>query len=255
MAEKKRIFRNEWKFIISKSEGELLRRRLSPFLSLDAHSDEGGYEVRSLYFDDYKNTAYVQKLMGVYKRQKWRVRIYNYSDKEITLERKIKEGSYVYKESADITREEFEKIMDGEFGFLLKREENLCREFYLECVSSLMRPKVIVDYNRIPLIHDEGTVRITFDRDIAAAVGGFDIFDPELPKLTAIEPGVEILEVKYTEFLPEIIRKLLPAAGQEFVAFSKYVSCYDAAHQITDVTAGISKTGMIFRNRGMELFI
>lgn len=247
MEEKKTIYRNEWKYVISLKEAELLKERLKPYVQLDSHAVDGGYEIRSLYFDDYYNSAYVQKLMGVYSRKKWRVRIYNYSDGKISLERKKKRGNYIYKESADITRQEFEKILAGDYDFLLEKEKNLCREFYAECVGELLRPKVIVDYYRVPLILEEGTVRITFDSDICAAVGGFDIFDSTLPSLPAQEPGYLVLEVKYTQFLPEILRKLLPTDGQEFVAFSKYVECCKAAHHLTDVTAGISKTYLGWR--------
>ena len=94
---------------------------------------------------------------------------------------------------------------------------------------------------------DEGNVRITFDNEVSAAVGSFDIFDKKLPKILAQDSENVILEVKYTEFLPQLIKQLLPPDRQEFVAFSKYVSCYDAAHHITDVTAGISKTHMGWR--------
>ena len=205
---------------------------------------DGSYEIRSLYFDDWMNSAYEQKLMGVYFRKKWRIRIYNYSDRKISLERKIKEGNYIFKESASLSREEVERILAGDYAFLLRREENLCREFYVECVSHLERPKVIVDYNRVPLILQEGTVRITFDSNIHAAVGGFDIFDASLPVIAAQSPGFLVLEVKYTEFLPQLIKQLLPLDGQESSAFSKYVACDEAAHQITDATAGVSKTAM-----------
>ena len=52
-----------------------------------------------------------------------------------------------------------------------EREENLCREIYAESSFSLLKPKVIVDYRRFPLVMDEGTVRITFDSEVCAAVG------------------------------------------------------------------------------------
>ena len=246
--EKKPIYRNEWKYLIPHSDAELLRRRLLPFMKLDRHAQNGGDEIRSLYFDDWKNSAYEQKMMGVYSRKKWRIRIYNYSDRKIALERKKKSGSYIYKESVDLSRNEFEQILAGDYTFLLKRKENLCGEFYVECVAELLRPKVIVDYDRVPLILDEGTVRITFDDHVRAAVGGFQIFDPELPTIPAQDPDYLILEVKYTEFLPRLIQQLLPSPNQDFLAFSKYVSCYDAAHHLTDPTAGISKTNPGWRN-------
>lgn len=249
MTEQKRVFRNEWKYVISRSQSLLLRNRLEPFLKLDPHAGPEGYEIRSLYFDDHCNSAYQEKLMGVFYRKKWRIRIYNYSDSKISLERKLKNGNYIFKEAADLTRPEVEMILNGDYGFLLSKESKLCKEFYLELMTKLLRPKVIVDYNRIPLIQEEGTVRITFDSEIAAAVGGFDIFDESLPKIPAIDPETEVLEVKYTEFLPMLIKELIPTDGLEFVAFSKYVGCYEAAHHITDVTAGISKTNIGWRNQ------
>ena len=39
----------------------------------------GGYLIRSLYFDDYWNSAYEEKESGVLMRKKYRIRIYNYS--------------------------------------------------------------------------------------------------------------------------------------------------------------------------------
>ena len=159
--------------------------------------------------------------------KKYRIRIYDYSDRSIKLERKKKFGSYIYKESAPLTREEVEKILAGEYEFLLHSPYSLCREFYIECVSNMMRPRTIVDYDRVPWIMDTGTVRITFDCDVRAAVGGYDIFDPTLAALPVLEPGKLVMEVKFTELLPQIIRDLLPPQSAEFTAVSKYVLCYE----------------------------
>lgn len=227
MKSKKELFRNEWKYLISEGEKELLRLRMSPFLHLDPHADEGGYMIRSLYFDDYWNSAYEEKEAGILMRKKYRIRIYNYSDRSIKLERKKKHGSYIFKESAPLTREEVEKILAGDYEFLLKRQYPLCREFYVECVSNMMRPRTIVDYDREPWIMDEGTVRVTFDRDVRAAIGSFDIFDPTLPTLPVLEPGKLVMEVKFTEMLPQIVRDILPPHAAEFTAVSKYVLCYE----------------------------
>ena len=216
-------------------------------MKTDPHAKNGEYMIRSLYFDDWRMSSYEEKIMGVMGRKKWRIRIYNYSDKRILLERKIKHGNYIHKDSVLLTREEYEKILDLDFGFLLEKEENLCREFYVECTANRMRPKVIVDYERTPLILEEGTVRITFDRDVRAAIGGLDIFDPELPALYVFEPGKLLLEVKYTEFLPQIIRQCLPSDGQEFTAFSKYTGCFERACHLTDPAFQISKS--IFKGR------
>ncbi|MGN0779693.1 MAG: polyphosphate polymerase domain-containing protein [Aristaeellaceae bacterium] len=248
MEHAKRVYRHEWKYLISYPEAELLQRRLSPYLALDQNARQNGeYMIRSLYFDDMHDSAYREKIMGVDFRQKWRIRVYNCSDRHISLERKTKTGSYIYKESASLTREDFERILDGDYSVLLRKHNGLCNEFYYECMVKLMRPKVIVDYDRTPLVMDAGTVRITFDKCVRAAIGSLDIFDAQLPTLPAIAPGKLVLEVKYTAFLPQVIKTLLPLNGQEFSAFSKYAECYEAAHHLTDPTAGISKTHLVRR--------
>ena len=56
---------------------------------------------------------------------------------------------------------------------------------------------------------DAGTVRITFDMNVRAAVDGFDVFDRSLPTLPVLEPGKLVMEVKFTEFLPQIVRDIL----------------------------------------------
>lgn len=220
-------YRNEWKYLIDTAQKELICQRLKPLLKLDENAKDGGYMIRSLYFEDYYKTSYNEKDSGVLRRKKYRIRIYNCSDRSIKLERKKKYGSYIYKESARLSREEVYKILDGDYDFLLKSPQSLCREFYYECVSNVMRPRVIVDYEREPWIMDEGTVRITFDMDVRAAVGNFDIFDETLPALTVLEPGKCVMEVKFTEFLPRIVRDVLPDKASEFTAVSKYVLCYE----------------------------
>ena len=223
----KERYRNEWKYLIDTAEKELICQRLSPVLQLDPYAKNGGYMLRSLYFEDYMKSSYVEKDAGVLRRKKYRIRVYDCSDSSIKLERKKKWGSYIFKESAKLTREEVYKILDGDYEFLLHSPQPLCQEFYYECVSNVMRPRTIVDYDREPWIMDAGTVRITFDMDVRAAIGSYDIFDPTLPTLPVLEPGKCVMEVKFTEFLPQVVRNILPDRASEFTAVSKYVLCYE----------------------------
>ncbi len=189
-------YRHELKYLISWADKAELTARMSPILKLDPHATNGGYFIRSLYFDDYWNTAYEEKDAGVLLRKKYRIRIYNCSDRSIKLERKKKFGSYIYKEAAPLTHAEFDSILAGDYDFLLHSRYRLCQEFYTECICNMLRPRVIVDYDREPWIMDAGTVRITFDTDVRAAVGSRDIFDSTLPALPVLEPGKLVMEVK-----------------------------------------------------------
>lgn len=220
-------YRHEWKYLISEGEKEAMISRMRSVFKTDAHALDGKYFIRSLYFDDYENSAYEQKYDGVLERKKYRIRIYNCSDSPIKLERKKKYDAYIYKESADLTHEEFDRIMAGDYEFLLTNPQSLCREFYVECISNVLRPRVIVDYDREPWLLDQGTVRITFDCNVRAAIGSLDIFDPNLPTLSVLDPGKVVLEVKYTEFLPQIVREIIPPKAADITAFSKYTMCCD----------------------------
>lgn len=242
---KKAKYRHEMKYLINLPDYALLQARLLPVLSRDKNVDENGeYWIRSLYFDDYWDTAYEEKLLGILLRKKYRIRIYNCSDKIIRMERKNKVGPYIYKESAPLTRAETDAILEGEYGFLEKSPHNLLREFYYECVSRVMRPRVVVDYNREPFVMESGDVRITFDKHVRAGMGTFDIFSPEMPTLEVVPADQMIMEVKFTEFLPKLVSRLLPPRASILTAASKYVLCCDAAVRQKDYdrTEGIQWT-------------
>lgn len=226
-------FRHELKFIISEEEKEILIRRLRAVLPRDSHADNGGYMIRSLYFDDCFERAYEEKLDGVESRRKYRIRVYDCSDEVIKLECKRKEGQYINKISASLSRAEAEAVLEGRYDFLFCRDEQVCRDFYIECVNNGMRPKVIVDYDRVPFVFPYGDVRITFDSGIRAGLLGSDLFDRGLPVEHVIEPGKLIMEVKFTEYLPELIRNLLSVAGSEYTAYSKYTMCLEKKKELS----------------------
>lgn len=226
-------YRHEIKYLISNSEKQAMINRLSGLLKRDANGSDKGYTIRSLYFDDYYYNSYEEKTSGTFSRKKYRIRIYNYSDKVIKLECKEKQGSYIHKEAATLTREETEKILSGDYSFLLKRPELLCKQFYVECMSNKMRPAVIVDYEREAFVMHEGDVRITFDSYVRSAWMGYSLFDKTIPVYGVFENDTLIMEVKYTEFLPEMVRKNISPQNAIQMAASKYTMCLDKKWEIS----------------------
>ena len=223
-------YRHELKYLINLPDWVLLSIRMAGALRRDENVDAfGEYWIRSLYFDDYWNTAYDEKDMGILLRHKYRIRVYNCQENTIKLERKSKYGQYINKESAPLSKGETDAILSGDYAFLEKSRYNLLREFYYELTSRLMRPRVIVDYDREPFVFDAGDVRITFDKHIRAGFGRFDLFDAQLPTLEVLPANQMIMEVKYTEFLPRLVRDLMPPRSSMLTAASKYVLCCDAA--------------------------
>jgi hypothetical protein len=222
----KRKFRHEFKYYINYFQYELLYRRLKHVLKRDTHTNEAGeYHIRSLYFEDMKNTALYEKQSGTLARKKYRIRIYNMEDGIIKLEKKSRIGQFIHKESARLTRKEYEKIIAEDIAFLKESKEALLIEFYFDIMTFKYRPSVIVDYVREPYIWDINNVRITFDKQLKTGLLRTDIFNKSLPTVDVMEEPKMILEIKYDHFLPDFIRNLIQIDSSQRWAISKYVIC------------------------------
>ena len=204
----------------------------------DEHGNEGKYFIRSLYLDDIYMADFNQKNAGLSRRRKYRIRIYDCSDDVIKFEIKDKFDSYISKKSSIITRDQCESILKGDFGFVsdmilhnrqtAESEKNRAlRMGCIDCACKILRPQVVVDYDREVFICDEGNVRMTFDMNLRAGQGTGSIFDPHLPTVPAYENGKMILEVKYDDYLPQFIRRMLRSKKLSLwqSAESKYSLC------------------------------
>jgi hypothetical protein len=217
--------RHELKYQVDPLEYDVLQKKLRAILKPDPNMlPNRSYNVRNLYFDDLTRSALADKEAGVYKRKKYRIRIYNHSDAYIKFERKTKLGPYMLKENTRITRELADKLIAQDFSCLATAEEPLLREFFLETRCHLMRPVVIVEYEREAYVHPIGNVRVTFDTHLRTATDCFNLFGNLCAMSTLEQQGI-ILEVKYNEVLPEYIRGLFPDTIKPKLAIGKYVIC------------------------------
>lgn len=216
--------RNEFKYYITKSDALLLKNRLKHVLSKDLHTDEdGAYLVRSVYFENFNNKALQQKLDGLFKRDKYRIRLYNHDTTHINLEKKSKQNNICFKEKCTVTAEEYEKIRCGDIEWMADDSRELIRELYLQMTIFQMRPINIVEYKREVFIYAPGNVRITLDSELKTSVRNNDLLNPEVLMINANDPGFVILEVKYDEYLPDIIKGLVQIGNRRQQALSKYV--------------------------------
>lgn len=215
--------RHELKHYINYADIIELRSRLSLIAKPDENSINGdGYRIKSLYFDNYNDKALMEKLDGVNEREKFRLRLYNNDTSFIRLEKKSKKDGICYKDSAVITEEECRRLLDGDYAVLKENKNPLCMELYAKMLSQQLRPKNIVDYKREAFVYPAGNVRVTFDYDIRTGWNIYDFLNDE-PVPVPIS-GVYILEVKYDNFLPEIIRGMVFLSGRRSTSFSKYAT-------------------------------
>ncbi|WP_102692264.1 polyphosphate polymerase domain-containing protein [Rummeliibacillus pycnus] len=221
-----KTFRHELKYYLNKIEYIALRKKVSEMLTLDKNSvNEEGYHISSLYFDGMHNHSIYDKNNGIFHREKYRIRIYNGSDKKITLERKSKHGDFICKESASITRTEYDSILNGDIHVLADKEEKLLTDFKTGLCYRNFRPVVIVDYIREAYVYEPGNVRITFDKQLTAGLNTIDLFDENIISQEVLLPEQVILEVKFDHFLPDMIRKIVQPERLVRSAISKYVLC------------------------------
>ena len=217
-------YRHEWKYEINHADLLTLRLRLRAIMENDPHAIDGRYVVRSLYFDTPADTALREKLDGACVREKFRIRYYNGDTGIIHLEKKSKWNSLGNKQSAAITAEEAQAIVDGRLDWMKGHPHGLVRELYAKMRTKGLGPKTIVDYTREPFVYVPGNVRVTFDYHIRTGLGCTDFLNPDCVMIPAGDAPV-ILEVKWDAFLPDVIRDAVQLPGRRAGAFSKYAQC------------------------------
>lgn len=228
--------RHELKYILTPIQYELLRNKLKWVLEPDANaSNEGEYFIRSIYFDSPDRVALKEKLSGINRRKKYRIRFYNGDTSFCRLECKEKTGSRIQKQSCALTRKQVNWLLqieekenpDSQMDSIVKvTEPELFQQMNLLIKSEGYEPVVTVDYVREAYVLPLSDLRITFDKQLAwGPVKG--CLEQER-YLSNIYGDYVILEVKYNEYLPEHISAILSSVGPVQTAASKYVACVEA---------------------------
>lgn len=220
-------WRHEIKYVCTEAQIPGIRNKLSTFCDLDRHVDaDGRYYVRSVYFDDYNDSAYYENEMGVEPRYKYRIRLYNGDAEHLSLERKSKFREKTFKESIPLSKEQCRMMLSGDWMCAdIGKEPSLLQQFYLEYRTKMLRAKVIVEYERVPYIYATGNVRVTFDKNIAVSgdVGSF--LEQNLIARPIMPEGLHVLEVKYDSMIPDFIYNAVLGERLRQTSYSKYYLC------------------------------
>ncbi len=216
-------YRHEIKHEITYADMLAIDARLCAVAKLDPFAEDGVYVIRSLYFDSPGDKALRENLSGASRREKYRIRYYGNKLNEIKLERKTKVSGLGYKDQCSISKEECEKLLKGDYSWMLTSGRDLIVDLYIKMIFENLRPKSIVEYTRKPYIYEAGNVRVTFDYEIRTTTNVDDFLDKSCPTLTVTDNPI-ILEVKWDDFLPEIIKDCVQASRSRAQAFSKYAA-------------------------------
>jgi hypothetical protein len=225
--EQEKHYRHELKYSIPYGDYLALRSRVRGVMTTDPHvSENGTYQIRSIYFDNTDDKALREKIDGVAKREKFRIRYYNDDFSFITLEKKMKIDDLCLKYDATITEEECRKLLAGDLAWMKDHPEGLVRELYAKMRYQRLRPRVLVSYVREPYIYKPGNVRVTFDSHVRTSLYHQEFLTKEVADISATDtPQDMLVEIKYDAYLPQIIQDLIQMPGIRRQAFSKYGAC------------------------------
>ena len=219
-------FRHELKYEVDYGEYLCIRQRLRAICDSDPHTgDDGTYLIRSIYFDNIDNKALTEKVIGTSRREKFRIRYYNDDLSYITLEKKQKINDLCKKVECSLTKDELCDILSGDTAFMKDHKAGLVRELYSEMTMQQLRPKVLVSYRREPYIYRPGNVRVTFDFGIRTTMFSRNYIE-DIHEVSATDDAhMMIMEVKYDDFLPNIISCIVNEGNIRQQSFSKYEAC------------------------------
>jgi len=217
------VQRHELKFYISRSDYETAAFLLGQLMQHDENQNEDrGYFIRSLYFDDIANSSVEEKIDGVERRDKYRLRIYGTDQAWAKLERKRKVNQYVNKTSVLVTKAEAEEIMEGNYDCLLEKDDAGARSIFFDLKRKYFRPVVIIDYIRDVYKMDYNQIRITFDKHIRNSTDDLRLYSADVPTQPLQRADTIIMEVKFNVCLPSWFKDFFHFDSAVGMAISKY---------------------------------
>lgn len=217
-------YRHEWKHRISYGDVLALRVRLSAVMQPDVHAVDGHYTIRSLYFDSADDRALHEKLDGVNYREKFRIRYYNGDTSLLLLEKKQKLNGLCAKQSVPLSAAQVSALLRGDWEWMPRSGLPLATELFSKMRTQGLRPKTVVDYTREPFVFSAGNVRVTIDHHLRTGPQWADFLGADCLTLP-VDDDFYLLEVKWDEFLPDIVRDAVQLSDCRVTAFSKYAAC------------------------------
>lgn len=217
-------YRHEFKYLLTETEAIEIELELSKLINIDNHAKNGVYKISSLYFDNIDNQDFNDVDAGVDDRKKFRIRIYNNSSNNIKLECKSKKSNMTSKNSDILSYNQAKTYLSGKY-LRENNNSNSINYFNYNIMANGYKPVIIVEYERIPFVCRNGNTRITIDKNLCASNDIKNFLENYRFKRPIMPLDTCLLEVKYDDFIPEIIYNCLNQYNLKQISFSKYYLC------------------------------
>jgi hypothetical protein len=232
--------RLEYKYLVSLRQLDRLRKYIYPYVILDKFSESipgHKYSVRSIYYDTSGLDFYQEKLSGIKRRKKLRLRGYNQvDDQSVTfLEIKKKNGPTITKIRAGVAYSNLQKLLIEKDldkyiinGDSARHHIQDAGQFFYYLQRFCLNPTIKVIYEREAYFcRFNPDLRITLDFNLRSSlnVNIENLYEEE--NLTFALPGKAILEVKLGGEIPKWLGNIISLLNLHLQALSKYTTCID----------------------------
>jgi len=208
------------------------------------HPEMGNrYVVRSLYFENNLNHNFNEKVDGIKKRSKYRIRTYSRKNTDnipIFLEEKGRINQRTYKNRVEIDSADLEYFYNTDCYannlHHLRLNNKLIEKFSFDSIRKQLKPTVIIDYIRRPYINKYGLLfRATFDSHIKSCISQ-ELF-PDCHQDSWLEclAGYTILEIKFERSIPPWFHRIIECYNLKRVSVSKMVIGMEACKLAYDI--------------------
>jgi len=190
----------------------------------------GRYKVASIYLDNHELRNYFDKVNGLPRRLKTRVRFYPQSADEnfCNVEFKYKFCDKSIKRKTVVDQKQIQNLFSHGRRVYFCHQNRVLADFAQHIHINNLKPVIRIDYLRYAFFgKDNPSLRLTIDTDVRCCRYRADFWSCR-PYIPAIPEGLFILEVKTKDSYPYWLSSLLSKYGLKRIAISKYVCSMQA---------------------------
>lgn len=228
------LLRYEFKYFITNKISEEILKQSLHFMNIDNYAKKNKdhkYLVRSLYYDNNDYGNFYEKVDGIKIRKKFRLRSYDKNIKSkspIFLEMKGRVHDRIIKKRIQINKNDtkyFETLTNLDELSTKYKGNDLIKEFIFDVRKKNIKPKIMIDYKRQPLINRHGLYfRLTFDSDLITTKKNYFFDDKNKFNFSLkYKPGNSILEVKFERSIPAWFHRIIQSYNLNRRSISKFV--------------------------------
>lgn len=235
------MLKKEIKYLIPNRDLPRVRKAIKSYLTLDKYAgpkENPDYTVHSIYLDTWDLKFYSQKIDGIRKRVKVRIRGYNTvkDDSIIFLELKRKKNDIIFKNRYPCLFKNANCILNREdvVENVIFKQNPLDKErFIFNYLTLCLKPIIMISYEREAYQYKfDDSLRITFDKNVRSSkANNINSLKRDNFYLPTFE-NETIFEIKSSKPFPDWVLNVIKRFGLQRRSVSKYTLSMNKQYKI-----------------------